>query len=232
MFQKNNKYNLDGIKRIKIMCSLFKIEVVNSESNQLELFWTDTFKRKLNISTEDNTLIIKDKAEIAIYATPLDLIELKRDGQFIIKIPQNYKGSVTVQSKEEKIIVHDLTFNGKLGISSNTGHIQLDNVNAEVINIVGNHGKINCCNISCLDMIDISSTDGKIDCYIYDKEENYTILTQSKPRKSNIPQQSGNGYKKLRVCSKLGRITVKFHDKISWPTNHKKYNSKDSFENW
>ena len=54
------------------------------------------------------------------------MIDLKKDAQFLIKIPKTYSGKIVLQTKEEIVHVTDVDFQGNLGISTNTGEILLE----------------------------------------------------------------------------------------------------------
>lgn len=225
------EYELDNIQKIQINCRIFKIRVVSCQSGKLELSWIDTSTRSLTVEQQNNELIITDNAAIALYGT-LRLIDLKRDAQLLIKVPENYQGIITLQSNEEKIHLTDVKTNGNIGVASNTGEIILEDVETKVIDIRGNNGKINCLAIKATEKIDISSQNGSIDCCINDREENYTIYCKTQNRRCNFPECKGDGEKKLRITSKLGNISVDFQEGNLARNISNRYNRKNSFRDW
>ncbi len=228
---KCTEYNLNNIQKIQINCKIFKIRVVGCQSNNLELSWSDTFTRSLSVKQQDNVLFITDSAAITLYGT-LTLIDLKRDAQLLIKVPETYPGIITLQSNEEKIHLTDVKTYGNIGIASNTGEIILENVETKVIDIRGNNGKINCLAIKVADQIDISSENGNIACCINDFEENYTIYCKTQNRRFNFPECKGDGNKKLRIVSKIGNISIEFQNGTLARTITNRYNRRNSFKDW
>lgn len=225
------EYELSGIQKIQINCHIFRIRVVGCKSNKLELSWSDTFTRSLDTEQQDNKLIITDKAAIALYGT-LGLIDLKRDAQLLVKVPENYQGIITLQSNLEKIHITDIKTDGNIGVASNIGEIILDNVEAKVIDIRGSNGKINCYAINATETIDISSENGSIYCCVNDREENYTVYCKTNNRSCNFPECKGNGEKKLRITSEIGIISVEFQEGKSARSESNRYNRWNAFKDW
>lgn len=225
------EYELDNIQKIQINCRIFKIRVVGCQSSKLELSWSDTFTRSLTVEQQNNELIITDSAAIAFCGT-LRLIDLKRDAQLLIKVPENYQGIVTLQSNEEKIHLTDVKTNGNIGVASNTGEITLENVEAKIIDVRGNNGKINCFATKVIETIDISSENGSIDCCMNDREENYTIYCKTRNRRCSIPECKGDGDKKLRITTKMGNISVEFQEGNLARNISSRYNRRNSFKDW
>ena len=68
------------IQKIDVNCNIFKIRVVASPSDMIEISWKDTVMRSLEVKAEKSVLKILDHAAIGIYGT-LALINLKKDAQ-------------------------------------------------------------------------------------------------------------------------------------------------------
>lgn len=228
---KYTDYELVNIQKIQINCKIFKIRVVGCQSGKLELSWSDTITRSLSVEQLNDELVITDSAAIALYGT-LALIDLKRDAQLLIKVPENYQGIIILQSNEEKIHLTDVKTYGNIGVASNIGEIILENVEAKVIDIRGNNGKINCFAIKATELIDISSETGSIACCINDREENYTIYCITKSRRCNFPECKGDGDKNLRITSKMGSISLEFQEGNLARSISNRFNRRNSFKDW
>nr|WP_320025284.1 DUF4097 family beta strand repeat-containing protein [uncultured Acetobacterium sp.] len=225
------EYKVSEVDKLEINCHIFNICVLNSLSDKIEITWSNTIMRTLDIKQEGNQLNIADHAAIGIYGT-LALIDLKKDSQLLIKVPSDYNGKLILQTKEDKIHLTDVSTLGNIGISSNSGEILLENVNANLIDIRGNHGNINCYAVNVFDLLDISSENGKIDCFINSSEENYTVFCKTKNRRCNYPETSGIGERKLRIISKMSTINIQFQDGIIARKSSHRYNRHDSFKDW
>ena len=79
-------YPINQITKLDVKCKIFSIKVVKSSSSNIELSWSNTVMRSLEIQETENVLKITDHAAIGIYGT-LALINLKKDAQLLIKIP-------------------------------------------------------------------------------------------------------------------------------------------------
>lgn len=225
------EYKASEIDKLEINCRIYNICVLNALSDKIEITWCDTIMRTLDIKPEGNQLNITDHAAIGIYGT-LALIDLKKDSQLLIKVPTDFKGKLIFQTKEDKIRLTDVSILGNIGISSNSGEILLENVNANLIDIRVNHGNINCYAVNVSDLLDISSENGKIDCFINSPEENYTVFCQTKNRRCNYPETSGTGERKLRIVSKMSAINIQFQDGVIARKSSQRYNRHGSFKDW
>ena len=236
MASKKETYALQAIQKIHLNSNLFRLAITSSPHEQIEIEWTETSKRSLSFTQSGNVLKIEDKVTIdkMLFAAldPLGLFELKRDALLVLKIPAAYTGSVICQTKEETINAENLHFDGKLGIATNTGKIMLKDVQADTIDIRGNLGEIKCYDVDCQNLIDLSTERADILCDIADEEKHYTTLCQTKHGRTNTPNESGNGSKKLRLTTITGNIEVQFADSLKEKTSARRYNMKDAFEDW
>lgn len=236
MASKKETYALQAIQKIHLNSNLFRLEITSSPHEQIEIQWTETSKRSLSFMQSGTVLKIEDKVAIdkMLFAAldPLGLFELKRDALLVLRIPAAYTGSVICQTKEETINAANLHFGGKLGIATNTGKIMLKDVQADTIDIRGNLGEIKCYDIDCQNLIDLSTERADILCDIADEEKHYTILCQTKHGRTNTPNESGSGSKKLRLTTITGNIEVQFADGLKEKTSTRRYNMKDAFEDW
>ena len=225
------EYNANEIVRLEINCHIFSICVMNALSDKIELSWSDTVMRTLDITHKGKQLTIEDHASIGIYGA-LALIDLKKNSQLLIKVPKNFSGKLILQTKDEKILLTDITILGDIGISANTGEILLENVNANIIDIRGNHGNINCYAVDVSDLLDISSEGGKIDCCINNSEENYTVFCKTQNRRCNYPETSGSGAKRLRIVTKMSTINLQFQNGSIARKSSNRYRHHGSFQDW
>lgn len=209
MDAKSAVYAASSLEKIEISCKIFNIKVLGTTKDQVELSWTETAVRSLETHFQDGILTLSDHAAIAIYG-PLELISLKTKCQLVIRIPASYQGKLILQTNDEKICVSSVSFQGDLGIASSVGQILLENVNARLIDIRGNHGQTECYAVNVEHSMDVSTDTGSIKCCINDDKENYTVYC--KTENSSIPclESGGNGAKQLRLCSHYGAISVEF----------------------
>lgn len=69
-------FSTDTITGIKIKSALTQINVVSGSGPEIVLRWTDTKRRVTKVTVEDKVLIVRDRAEVALYGI-VGLIKLK-----------------------------------------------------------------------------------------------------------------------------------------------------------
>lgn len=231
MSLKTKSYSYNEITKINVNCKIYKIRVLQSPNDNIEISWSDTVMRTLEIKLENGVLTLLDHASIGIYGT-LALINLKKDAQLLIKLPTSYSGKAIFQSKEEPVHISDLSSNATVGISTNTGEILLENFNCEHLDIRGNVGKINCYSLDTTGSISISSRTGAIICNLIGSEADYTVSCSTNNRRSFSNGQIGQGSKKVQLTSERGEIQFTFQNGIEMIKPMNRYNRRNSFREW
>lgn len=225
------EYDADAVSSVRVDCTIFRIRVIGSDGGNLELTWRDSATRHLVVKQGPEGLRVTDRAAVTVYG-PLSLINLKQDAHVIIKIPNGYAGKLVLQSGGEKVHLTDVTMKGSIGVASTTGEILLEQVGARVIDVRGNHGKVNCFGIEATELIDISSQSGAIACHVSGLEEDYTRYFHSENRHAPVPDSGGNGARKLRATSRRGAITVEFSQGGLARAPHRTFDLRDAFRDW
>lgn len=242
------EYPVTEIERLEVNCKLFAIRVMGSATDKIELSWRDTTMRSLEVKQEGNTLKLIDHAAIGIYGT-LALINLKKDDQLLIKLPESFTGKAIIQSRSESVHLSDLKFPGNLGVSSDAGEILLENVETAKIDIRGNLCKVNCYGVGVTETLDISSKIGQIQCYVDGTEEEYSVFCNmerkrhvaaadhSDPRRprgirTNVPEQLGHGPRKVCITTETGQIDFAFQNGVKTRKNAGRYRHGNSFQDW
>lgn len=224
-------YPQSGITKIEVNCKIYKIRVVESPNDNIELSWSDTVMRSLEIKQDGNTLKLLDHASIGIYGT-LALINLKKDAQLLIKLPASYSGKAVFQTKEETVHISDLSTNATIGISTNTGETLIENFCCKKLDIRGNLGRINCYSLDTTDYICISSNTGAISCHLIGGESDYTVSCSTNNRRSIANGQIGYGNKKVQLSSERGEIQFTFQNGIEAISPINRYDRRNSFKEW
>lgn len=224
-------YSYNQISKIDINCRIFKIRVVESPNNNIELSWRNTTMRSLEIKESEGVLKITDHAAIGIYGT-LALINLKKDAQLLIKIPSNFNGKIILQTQEESIHVSNISADTSIGISTSTGKILLENISANRIDIRGNAGKIETFSLDVTESVAITSKNGEIHCNLLGSEEDYTVSCMTKNRRCKQIGTTGSGAKKVSLSSEFAMIQFQFQNGLSISGALNRYNRKDSFKDW
>lgn len=231
MSLKTKTYPCAEIEKLDVNCTLYKIRVVESPSDMIEISWRDTAKRTLELKLEDRTLKLLDHAAISIYNT-LALIDLKKDAQLLIKLPKSYTGKAIFQSKEEPVHLSSLTSKATIGVASSTGEILLENVCCSQLDIRGHQVKINCYSLDTTGSVNISSKNGAINCNLLGSESDYTVSCNTSNRRCTVNGVTGQGDKKVQLNSERGEILFTFQNGISTSKPTSRYDRKDAFQEW
>lgn len=231
MSLKTKTYPCAEIEKLDVNCTLYKIRVVESSSDMIEISWHDTAKRNLELKLENRTLKILDHAAIGIYNT-LALIDLKKDAQLLIKLPKSYTGKAIFQSKEEPVHLSSLTSEATIGVASSTGEILLENVCCSQLDIRGHQGKINCYSLDTTGSINISSKNGAINCNLLGSESDYTVSCNTSNRRCTVNGVTGQGDKKVQLNSEHGEIRFTFQNGVSTSKPTSRYDRKNAFQEW
>lgn len=184
-----------NIQKINVNCNIFNIRVVESPSDSIEISWSDTVMRSLEVTEKDGVLTILDHAAVGIYGT-LALINLKKDAQLLIKLPTAYTGKAIFQTKSEPIHISDLSSLAMVGIASRTGEILMENTSFQQLDIRGNAGKINCYSLDTTGSIIITSKSSPITCHLLGGKSDYSLSCSTRNRRCNTNGNFGNGPKK------------------------------------
>ncbi len=220
-----------NIQKIDVNCNIFNIRVVESTSDSIEISWSDTVMRSLEVTEKDGVLTILDHAAVGIYGT-LALINLKKDAQLLIKLPAAYAGKAIFQTKSEPVHITDLSSPTMVGISSSTGEILIENASFQQLDIRGNVGKINCYSLDTTGSIVITSKSGPIACHLLGDESDYSISCSTRNRRCNTNGNFGNGPKKVILNSDHGEVSYSFQNGFDGGRPSNRYNRKDSFKEW
>ena len=220
-----------SITKLDVNCKIFKICVVESPNDNIEISWSNTTMRSLDLKTSGDTVTILDHAAVGIYGT-LALINLKKDAQLLIKLPASYNGKLILQTKEETIHMSGITAPATIGISTNTGEILLENVCFQTLDIRGNAGKINCYSLDTTGSINISSKSGAINCGLMGTNSDYTISCTTKNPKCCPPETNGSGTKKVLLSSERGEIHYTFQNGVETQKPSCRYDRRNSFKEW
>jgi len=90
-----SKIPVDSCQSINIESRIFQIQLTGCQGNDVRIRWQDTGVRKVEISESNGRLEIKESDLVTIYGM-LGLIELTRDKELIIEIPQAFTGDIKV----------------------------------------------------------------------------------------------------------------------------------------
>lgn len=231
MSVKTKSFASAGIDKIDVNCSIFRIRVVASPSDMIEISWMDTAMRSLEIIEAHGVIRILDHAAIGIYGT-LALINLKKDAQLLVKLPASYAGKAVFQAKNEPIHISDISSRATVGISTSTGEIILENAGFNQLDIRGNAGRVSCYSLDVGESAAITTRSGAILCNLLGNETDYCLSVSTRSRRNNANGSYGSGAKKVLLNSEHGEIQFSFQNDLAVDRFAGRYSRNNSFAEW
>jgi len=203
----------DSCQSINIESKIFQIKLTGYQGNDIRIRWQDTGVRKVEISENNGRLDIKESDLVTIYGV-LGLIELTRDKELIIEVPQTFAGDIMIHAMGgEHIKLDRIQTGGLLDIQTKTRMTILNAVKADSIRIEAKHsGGIHLSNIGCEQDITLRTAMGAIICGISEPLKNYSVSCYSKRGRCNVPLTNNIGVKTLNAESVSGNISIQFMD--------------------
>lgn len=185
--KKSTTYEVSEVSSVEIDVRDGKIEFLPSEDGQIHLTYSESEKEFYNVElSTDKVLSIAcgDSKEWSDYIGG----KAPRESRTIqLQLPDAVLENLTVSTTNEDISLPSLSFMGSVRISANGGSIQLERLNA---------GKA----------ITLETKNGDVNGSIVGAYDDFTISTQIKKGKSNLPESKGGGAKELTVSVNNGDI--------------------------
>ena len=205
-------FSIDAITGIKIKSALTQINVVSGSGPEIVLRWTVTKRRVTEVVVEDKVLIVKDRAEVALYGI-VGLIKLKEDKELTLELPPEFVGMVQVESKDECVRILGVAGPCSLQAKTVIGGIEVFSTDLESYDLTSQGGGIILHSVTSQKGINVHTKTGSIECHCAENAENYLLDCHSEHGMVDLPSTAGRGKKRLCLRSKTGRITVAFEDK-------------------
>ncbi len=237
--QKTQSFSSAEINKIDVNCDIFKIQVYESDNDNIEILWKDSKMRTLEIKMDKGVVTIQDRAAIGFYG-PLELIDLKAGADLVIRIPTSYEGKAIFQCAGDLTISH-LNTKAALGLATDIGEILLDRVSCGKLDIRGNSRKINCYSLDATSEISISTQNGDIMCNLLRSEKDYSVSyatnnrhasSRTKDSQRGSSGTAGNGSVSVLLTSERGTIDFSFQNGILVPMPSNNYDHSSVFEDW
>ena len=203
----------DTVTNIQIKVMLSQVNVVAGNESDIVLRWTDTKRRTTSTVLEGTVLTVKDHAEIALYGI-VGLISLKESNELTLELPNDFCGSVQIESNDECVRVLGVNCPATLQVKNIVGAIGISSSNLQSCDLTSKSGTITLYGIMTQKGISAMTNIGNIECLCGETADNYLLDCSSEHGVCNLPSIFGRGAKYLRLRSKIGTITVNFTDEI------------------
>lgn len=222
--QKNYlEYDASTINNIIIDIDVDNLKVVNSTSDKIVLEYYSSNIFEYEVEVEGKTLEVDGEYNFDFFnnynpeqyvttlylpATYTDNIDLENSAGLIQIESTNDFNVVKIENSAGLISLNNTICN-KLTIEQSAGKVDVSNVQANEVSINSSAGQVKFNNLDANDIY-IEVTTGSVNGVFADEMSNYTITTSTTAGSNNLPNNSGNGPKKLVIETTLGSIDVKF----------------------
>lgn len=174
---------------------------------KVSLRWKDTAIRKTEVSCKNGVLNVSEQSVVAFYEM-FALIELGREKDVYLYLPDSFEGNLTVHSSHEAVYVSGIHLNGTVKIESETGEIVISESQAENWVLVGRHGGIRADGLCAGKRIKAESVTGTVNILLDDTEQVYAVQANTEHGICSLPNGGNTEGVPVRIVSTSGNINV------------------------
>ena len=176
-----NQINLDVRDR--------KIEVSPSEDEQVHIQYSENSKEYYDFSVSDENVLTISSASDKEWIDYIGGKPSAENRKISLQIPDALLDTLTLSTTNENITLSALAVTGSINISSNGGNIAFENVD------VGN-------------ALYLTVKNGDIEGTVVGSYDDFTIQSEIKKGKSNLPDNKNGGEKTLNGSSNNGDVNI------------------------
>lgn len=195
------------VQSIIITSRVNRIHVAKSSDEEIRICWNDTKLRKTEIAYKNGVLEISEQSVVAFYEM-FALIELGRQKDIYIHIPDNFEGEVVIHSSHEPIYAENVCLLGYVEIESGTGKIQLSDVSGKRLLLNSKHGGIYARGLAVFEKMQATSVTGSLDFLLKDSAVGYDIQAKTEHGSGCLPSNYKRGTIPVTVLSSTGNINI------------------------
>ena len=167
------------------------IELTLSEDEQVHLQYSENSKEYYEISVSDGGVLSMTSTSNKEWADYIGWKPSAEDRKILLQIPDALLESLTLSTTNVDISLPSLNVSGGVNIASNGGNIRFENLG------VGSTLTLNVKN-------------GNISGAISGSADDFSIRSETKKGKSNLPDNKEDGEKTLNVSSNNGNVDIEF----------------------
>lgn len=168
-----------------------EIEVSLSEDEQIHITYFESSKEYYNISVSEEKVLTMVSASNKEWTDYIGVKPSAENRKILLQVPGKLLENLTLSTTNENISLPALSVTESISISSNGGSITFDNLN------VGN-------------TLILTVKNGDISGTLVGGYEDFTIRSEIKKGKSNLPDNKDGGGKILNVSSNNGDVNIEF----------------------
>lgn len=210
--KKECHFPLEKVCSIRITSRVNRIHILGNDKEKISLRWKDTAIRKTEVSCENGVLNVAEQSVVAFYEM-FALIELGREKDVYLYLPDSFEGNLTVHSSHEAVYVSGIHLNGTIKIESETGEIVISESQAENWVLVGRHGGIRADGLRAGKNIEAESVTGAMNILLDDSTQIYAVQANTEHGNCRLPEGGNTVGVPVRIVSSSGNISVRLKTK-------------------
>ena len=156
-------FNMNQISEIEVNCKVYDIDIVGVTGNEIKVTWDETENWWLLINQTESALQLQEQDLIGLQAL-LSLASSLSYKSLTIEIPEEYRGSLILETTTGLIHIRDLSALNKIDIKSNAGSVDVRNLKVKGrIRISGTTGAVTLSSVLVDNDIRITTTVGDVE---------------------------------------------------------------------
>ncbi|MCI9128584.1 MAG: DUF4097 domain-containing protein [Eubacterium sp.] len=179
------------VSEVNLNASDREIEVSLSDDEQVHIKYFESGKEYYDISVSDKKVLTMASASNKEWTDYIGMKASAEHRKICLQVPDTLLDGLTLSTTNETISLSALTVKGSINISSNGGNITFDKLD------IG-------------DSLTISVKNGDISGTVVGSYEDFTIQSEVKKGKNNLPDNKERGEKALHVSSNNGDVHIAF----------------------
>lgn len=179
------------IEKINIDVCDREIEVSISENHQIQIVYFENNKETYDITVSDESELTMTSVSNKDWKDYVGVKPSAENRKISLQIPNALLDTLVLTTTNEDISLPILAVTGNISISSNGGNITFDKLN------IGNS-------------ITLTAKNGDISGAIVGGYDDFSIESNIKKGKSNLPDNKNGGEKMLNVSNNNGNVNIEF----------------------
>lgn len=179
------------IEKINIDVCDREIEVSISENHQIQIVYFENSKETYDITVSDESELTMTSVSNKDWKDYVGVKPSAENRKILLQIPNALLDTLVLATTNEDISLPILAVTGNISISSNGGNITFDKLN------IGNS-------------ITLTAKNGDISGAIVGGYDDFSIESNIKKGKSNLPDNKNGGEKMLNVSNNNGNVNIEF----------------------
>lgn len=190
-FEEKNYTSDTQINEINLDIRDREIEVSASEDEQIHIQYFENNKEYYDISVSDENVLTMTSASDKEWTDYIGVKTSAEDRKISLQIPDALLNNLTLSTTNEDITFSALALAGSANISSNGGNIVFENLDVS-------------------SNLTLNVKNGDISGTVVGSYDDFSIQSEIKKGKSNLPDNKDGGEKTLNVFANNGDVNIEF----------------------